>query len=305
MNTPPVTHPIRVFIGYDAAASPEERVGLAIAELRRTHAFERSTVLVESPAGSGYANPTPADVLEIALLGDCATVAVGYGLLPSFLSLDRVAVAAKTQRLLLESVVAEIRALPEQSRPRLLLYGESLGARVQQAALDPAKLTTLGVDSALWVGTPGGRAADRFRAGLLQEPVIVDNPQQLPDPLPTPHPQVWFLEHDGDPVVRFRRDLLHRRPSWLATQPRGRNIPHDMTWAPVVTWLQVLVDTLFATQVRPGDFDSRGHDYRADLGAVVCAAFNLSVPSGGPDRLESTLRALEVARAARIEKVTP
>jgi len=305
MGAAPVADPIRVFIGYDAAASPQERVALAIAELRRTHAFKRGTLLIASPAGSGYANPTPADVLEIALLGNCATVAVGYGLLPSFLSLDRVFLAAETQRLLVESVVAEIRALPEQSRPRLLLYGESLGARVQQAALDPARLSALGVDSALWVGTPGGRAADRFRAGLLQEPVIVDNPQQLPNPLPTPHPQVWFLEHDGDPVVRFRRDLLHRRPDWLASRPRGRNIPPEMTWVPGVTWLQVLVDTLFATQVRPGDFDSRGHDYRADLGAVVCAAFDLSLPSGGADRLESTLRALEVARAARIENVTP
>lgn len=305
MGAAPVADPIRVFIGVDAAASPEERVALAIAELRRTRAFDRSTVLVESPAGSGYANPTPADVLEIALRGDCATVAVGYGLLPSFLSLDRVPLAARTQRLLLDAVLAEINALPTHARPRLLLYGESLGARVQQAAVDPSRIAALGIDSALWVGTPGGTDADVFRAGLAEAPVIVDNPQQLPVPLPTPHPRVWFLEHDGDPVVRFRRDLLHRRPVWLAEEPRGRNIPHTMSWVPGVTWLQVLVDTLFATQVRPGDFDSRGHDYRADLGAVVCAAFDLALPAGGADRLEATLRALEVARAARIEGSTP
>lgn len=305
MGAAPQTEPIRIFIGVDAAASPEERVALAIAELRRTRAFDRTTVLVESPAGSGFANPTPADVLEIALRGDCATVAVGYGLLPSFLSLDRVPRAALTQQLLLQAVMAEIRALPAQSRPRVLLYGESLGARVQQAAIDPSQLSAMGVSSALWVGTPGGKGADAFRAALVDAPVIVDNPQQLPVPLPMPHPMVWFLEHDGDPVVRFRRDLLHRRPAWLSDEPRGRNIPDTMSWVPGVTWLQVLVDTLFATQVRPGDFDSRGHDYRADLGAVVCAAFDLTLPEGGADRLEATLRALEVARAARIDGATP
>jgi uncharacterized membrane protein len=296
----PVSAPIRVFVGWESAATPQARVDLAMAELRRTHAFDRSTLLVQAPAGSGYANPTPVQVLEIATAGDCASVAVGYGLLPSFLSLDRIELATDTQRLLLEAVIAEIASRPVDSRPRLMLYGESLGARVQQRALDPGRLAESGVHSALWVGTPGGLDSDRFRAGLTETPVIVDRPEQLPVPTPVPHPRVWFLEHDGDPVVRLRRDVLYRRPHWLAQSPRGRNVPEGMTWLPLVTWIQVLIDTLFATNVVPGEFDSRGHDYRADLGAVVLAAFDGHLPAGGPQHLEDALRRLEVERAARI-----
>ena len=62
----PMTMPgVRVFVGYDSAGTPEERVALALAELRRTGAYDRSTLLIGAPAGSGYANPTPVDILEI------------------------------------------------------------------------------------------------------------------------------------------------------------------------------------------------------------------------------------------------
>ena len=295
--------PIRVFVGLDAGETPQDRVELAMRELHRLGAFDRSMLLVQAPAGSGYANPTPSDVMEIAMRGDCASVVVGYGLLPSFLSLDRIPMAARTQKLLLDAVMAELVGRPPDRRPRLVLYGESLGARVQQDALDAAGIEESPIDAALWVGTPGGRAADLFRSGLASPPVVLDRPAQLPTPLPRPHPRVWFLEHDGDPVVRLRRDLLHRRPGWLAAGERGRHVPTEMAWTPGLTWLQVLVDTLFATQVKPGDFDSRGHDYRADLGAVVCAAFDLPrdawVDPGAPGRLEEALRELEIERARR------
>jgi uncharacterized membrane protein len=296
-----VAEPIRVFVGVESASSPEQRVDLAIAELRRTGAFARSTIVIGSPAGSGYANPTPVQVVEIATRGDCASVAVGYGLLPSFLSLDRVELASRTQRLLLDAVFTELSDRDATDRPKILLYGESLGARVQQRALQPDELVRRDVHSALWVGTPGGRDSDRFRATLTEPPVIVDRPDQLPHPLPQPHPRVWFLEHDGDPVVRFRRDLLHRRPEWLVQRPRGRHVPDEMRWMPVITWIQVLVDTLFATHVTPGEFDSRGHDYRADLGAVVAAAFDLAFSGEAVERLEAGLRRLEVARAESFE----
>jgi uncharacterized membrane protein len=74
-----------------------------------------------------------------------------------------------------------------------------------------------------------------------------------------------------------------------------------MSWWPVVTWVQVLVDTLFATNIKPGEFDSRGHDYRADLGAVVAAAYDLPLPEGAEGRLEAVLRRLEVERARLVE----
>ena len=297
----PVASPVRVFIGADAAGTVEQRVGLAMTELRRTGAFDRANLIIQGPAGSGYANSFPVDILEVLTRGDSAAVAVGYGLLPSFLSLNKVPVATFTQRLLLDAIHDELRG--RESKPRILLYGESLGAKVQEGAIPggPADLDHYGVAAALYVGTPGGPQSDDFHALCAGESYTVDRPEQLPDPVPSPRPRVWFLEHDGDPVVRFRGDLLTRRPAWLPRDgSRGRNVPEGMAWKPGITWAQALVDTMFATNVKPGLFESRGHDYRADLGAVVTMAYDLPTSPEIADRLETYLRRTEVERAARI-----
>jgi len=295
--------PIRVFIGLDAAPTIDERVDMAMAELRRTGAFDRSRLVIQAPAGTGYANATPVDVVELLTRGDCASVAVGYGLLPSFLSLNRVEIARRTQLALLNAIAEECRS--RTSCPRLLLYGESLGAKVQQAALPGGihDLDRLGIDAALWVGTPGGADYDDAHLAFGPVAVTLDHPEQLPNVLrDLPDPRVWFLEHDGDPVVRFRPDLAYARPAWLSPA-QGRGVPADMAWRLGITWAQVLVDTVFATDVTPGDFQSRGHDYRADLGAVATAAFGLAETDAEPgwaDRLEIRLRELEVRRAERV-----
>ena len=293
--------PIRVFIGVESAPTIAERVRLAMDELRRTGAFDRKYLLIQSPAGTGYANSSPVDVLEILSRGDSAAVAIGYGLLPSFLSLGRRQDAAQTQRELLDAIVAELRDRP--ARPILLLYGESLGAGVQEAAV-PGGLSDLdayGIANALWVGTPGSRTADEFHARCASSSVTMDRAEQVPGDLGEERPRVWFLEHDGDPVVRFRGDLITERPFWLDPHaPRGRNIPESMRWKPGITWAQVLVDVLFATNVQAGQFESIGHDYRADLGAVTTAAFALEASDEVADRLEERLRERELARAARI-----
>ena len=297
----PVTTPVRVFIGAESADTVEQRVGLAMAELRRTGAFDRSVLIVQAPAGSGYANATPADIVEILTLGDCASVAIGYGLLPSFMSLGKVPVAARTQSLLLEAIREELAA--RDHRPRIVLYGESLGAKVQQAAIPagPMDLDEFGVSAALWVGTPGGVAADDFHARCAAESITVDRPAQVPASFAGARPRVWFLEHDGDPVVRFRPEVAWQRPAWLPTDgSRGRNVPAAMVWRPGITWATALVDTLFATNIKPGDFQSLGHDYRADLGTVVPAAYGLPMDDATAARLEEHLRVLEVQRAQRI-----
>lgn len=280
--------PIRIFVGLDAGDSIEDRVGLAISEMNRTHAWDRGTLLVLSPAGTGYANATPVEALEILTKGDCATVVMGYGLLPSFLSLDRTDVGASTQRALLSAIAAH------GFRGRILLYGESLGARVQQRAIEPSEFDNFGIHRALWVGTPGGADASPDVS------VRVDHPNDL-DSRDRP---IWLLEHDADPVVRLSHELAWTRPDWLAPHgPRGRDIPEAMVWRPGVTYAQVLIDTLFATDIRAGDFQSLGHDYRADLAAVTSAAFGFGIDLDRTMRLDALLRQLEIARGARIDGI--
>lgn len=281
-----VADPIRVFIGYDAAPTVEERVALAMAELDRTDAWNRGSLLVLAPAGTGYANSTPVDALEILTRGDCATVVIGYGLLPSFLSMDRTEVGARTQRALLHAIIEH------GFRGRLLLYGESLGAYVQQAAFD--ERIAGHVDRVLWVGTPGGGPMH------LGATVRLDDPRSAP----AGDAGVWLLEHRADPVVRLQGSLAWRRPDWLTSDLEpGRGIPSDMRWYPLLTYAQVIVDTMFATDIRPGDFQRTGHDYRADLAAMTCVAFDFAVDAACLDRLDAHLRSLEAARAARIDGV--
>lgn len=296
------THsPIRVFVSVANADSISSRVSLAMSELIRNKAFDREYILIQAPAGSGYANSTPVDVLELLSGGNCATVSVSYGLLPSFLSLAKVRVAGQTQLELLNAIDRELIGRRNKGKhvPKIILFGESLGARIQQFAipLGSSDLDKYSIFRALWVGTPGGRISDTFHRLCASESVSVDRPEQIPTG--TNH-RVWFLEHDADPVVRFRPDLAWAQPTWLDPElPRGRNIPQEMTWNLGVTWATLLVDTVFATNVRPGEFESLGHDYRADLGAVATAAFGFSssISSEQATSLETLLREIEVARA--------
>lgn len=321
-GTVPVAHPIRIFVGLDAAATPEARVAMAIAEMHRTGAADRRHLLLISPAGTGYANPTPVQALELLSGGDCASIAVAFGVLPSFLSTSRVPLAARTQRLLLAAVAAAV--TDRDSRPRLLLYGESLGATAQVRAL-PAGLADLdryGVTSAVWVGTPGGaeRALRRGQVASLGEGrtrshhrpaeplagvVAFDDPRRSDSSL-VAQPRIWLLEHDDDPVVLLRPDLLWRRPSWLPRAGgRGGELSPGRRWWPVLTWLWVLRATIAAGRVVPGEFTRRGHDYRADLARTVATAYRLPATAETMARCERRLRDGERDRAARIAHPQP
>jgi uncharacterized membrane protein len=219
-------------------------------------------------------------------------------------SRDKLPMAAQTFRMLIDGIAARIEQLPAGARrPRVYLYGESLGAEAAQNALDlPPSLVhrdTARVDNVtagLFVGTPGGPS---LRDDLLHHPATVhaDRWQALPHPLPA-DVQLWFLEHDADPVTRFRRDLIGRRPDWLK-DGRGRNIPPSMRWVPLGTWQQVLLDVAYATQAQSGVFRSLGHDYRADLAHLVAAAF---APQSWElvDRVQAQLADREVTRDRRL-----
>ena len=190
-------------------------------------------------------------------------------------------------------------------RPRLLLYGESLGAKVQQAAVLQASRISIVSVSTQRCGSahPGASTTTMFiERSTPSRSRWIDPSRSMQVLRANPTPRVWFLEHDGDPVVRFRSDLAHTRPTWLSPA-QGRGVPPDMQWRIGVTWAQVLVDTLYATDISPGDFRSHGHDYRADLGAVVTEAFGLAptdAQDGWVDRREIRLRELEVRRAEQV-----
>jgi uncharacterized membrane protein len=66
-----------------------------------------------------------------------------------------------------------------------------------------------------------------------------------------------------------------------------------MAWMPLLTWWQVIFDLTFAAQQQSGVFRSIGHDYRADLAAVLSAVLGAD---GDVDAVSRLLAVREVAR---------
>ena len=51
MGEPALAAPVQVFVGLDSAPTAQERVDLALAEMERTGAFDRSLLVLVSPTG--------------------------------------------------------------------------------------------------------------------------------------------------------------------------------------------------------------------------------------------------------------
>lgn len=125
---------IRVFVGLDTAPTEEERVRLAVEELDRLGAFDRSWLLVVAPTGTGYVNYAAVGSFEFLTRGDSAVVAMQYSLRPSVMSLDRIAEGRQHMRSLLVAIEDRLAARLAGSRPRMMIFGESLGAWTSQDA---------------------------------------------------------------------------------------------------------------------------------------------------------------------------
>jgi uncharacterized membrane protein len=311
MGAAPVAEPVRVFVGYDAAGTAEERVALALAELARTGAYDRSLLIVASPAGTGVTNAVPFETADYLLRGDSAGVAVQYERLPSLLCLHRTGVGGHHHRLLLEGIRDALAERPPSKRPRVVVYGESLGAWAGQNAFlhrGVDGLDELGVERALWVGTPyysgwrrevlGDGAAS---PGAVREVASVLDLRALPSEQRDALRVVLLTQHN-DPVAKLNLDLLVQRPPWL-DEDRPPTVSPRQRYTALITGLQTMVDASNATNPVPGVFRATGHDYRLSLPAVTMEVYRLPRPSPVQwERLMTRLQADEAARAARFRR---
>lgn len=301
MGESPRNDPVRVFIGVDSADSIDERVELAIQELRRTGGFDRSTIIAASPAGTGYVNYITVEATELMARGDVATVAIQYGSLPSMLSMNKVAEASALYAELVARLRAEIDTLDRGIR--LYAYGESLGAQTGQNGIESIwDGTDLPVDGALWVGTPSGTGL--FDQLTTDDGVpVFDRPEQVIEHVDSgePTPPAIYLNHDNDPVASFAPSTFSSMPDWIREADRGRGVNPYQRWLPGIAFWQGLIDTKNAATVVPGEFKSTGHDYRADLARFIRVAYGFEdVTAEHMQRIEERLRASEIERAANI-----
>jgi uncharacterized membrane protein len=125
----PMPSPIRVYVGLNSAPTAEERADLALRELIRVGGFERPVLLLITPTGSGWIDPSALDTVEYLHRGDIASVSAQYSYLNSPLSLlTEAAYGVEMARALFKRIYGHWRTLPAGSRPRLYLHGLSLGA---------------------------------------------------------------------------------------------------------------------------------------------------------------------------------
>jgi uncharacterized membrane protein len=313
MGGPARAEPVQVYVGLDSAPTARERVDLALADMERTGAFDRSLIMLVSPTGTGYVNYVAMAAAQYLARGDVATVTLQYSKRPSPLSLGMIKAAREQNRLLWLRILEQVRARPEP-RPRVVLFGESLGAHTSQDVFlhwGTLGLEVLGIDRALWIGTPYGSGwmrqvtgADRLDVDRDALAVVNDFAQLAAlDPQRRARLRYVLLSHDNDGVTKFGLDLLTTPPRWLGRDrpaplavdggsPRG--IPAGIRWRPITTFFQLLIDMKNA-QV-PGRYRAWAHDYRPDLLRFISEVFDLPASPEQLDRIEAALQAREAVR---------
>jgi uncharacterized membrane protein len=308
--------PIRVYVGLDSAPTEEERVRLAIAELERTGAFDRELLIVVSPTGTGYVNYVTIEAAECMTRGNCATVTLQYSKRPSSLSIDRVWEGRKHFRLLISAIMRELHRRPPDARPRVVVFGESLGAHTSQDAFlhqGTIGLQNAGVERALWIGSPHlskwkaqvfGEPRPDVERELVGEFDTFDEVEAL-GPAARANLRYFFITHGNDAVAYFGPDLLIQRPSWLGDpETRPPRVPKGEKWRTPTSFFQTLIDmknAMGATPADPGEFVASGHDYSGDLARFVREAFGLTCSDEQLERIETALRRWQGLIQAAIE----
>jgi uncharacterized membrane protein len=294
-NGAPAVQPIRAYAGLDSAKDIDATADLAARELLRTGGLQRAVVAVATTTGTGWINEAEASALEYMYNGNTAIVSMQYSFLPSWLSflVDKEN-ARHAGQALFEAVDKLIRQMPEFKRPKLVVFGESLGSFGGEAPFMSLNNVLARTDGALFSGPTFNNTiwtqltAQRDRGSPEWLPIYDDGHNvrfvARPDNLDRPkaewgRPRVVYLQHASDPIAWWTPDLLFHEPDWLR-QKRGYDVLPETHWIPLVTFLQVSADMAVAVDVP----DGHGHIYVANVADAWAAV--LSPPGWTPAKTE-------------------
>lgn len=316
LNGRPAREPIRIYAGLQTADTVEGRVAVLLSELQRTRAYERSLLVVIPTTGTGWIDPVAARAIESMYNGDTALVAMQYSYLPSWISFlaDRQK-SVEAGRAMVDAIHRRWLQWPEEGRPKLALYGESLGAMAGQGAFGYLPdIAEMKFSSVLWVGPPNEsrlwksltvrrdpgtpEVQPRYDNGRTVRFAQASSDAEIAGVAAVPpwgETRVMYLQHPSDPVVWWSPDLLFERPDWLA-EPPGFDRSASMRWYPIVTFLQVSADMAGNVTNSVGVPDGHGHNYGdSQLDGWVAVAAPPGWTAMDTDRVR---RGLEKARAA-------
>ncbi|MTB89520.1 alpha/beta-hydrolase family protein [Aeromicrobium senzhongii] len=284
--------PIRAYAGTAHAEDVEERARLAVDDLERAGGFERANLLVAGTTGSGFIEPSASESFEYLTDGDSAIVSMQYSHLPSWVSflVDQQA-ARHAGRALFDAVYERWSTLPAASRPRLYLFGESLGSFALETAFSGEADLRNRTSGGLFVGPPGFNSLftefreQRDPGSREIEPIFRDGrtvrftndpwSPVIPADRPWDGPHLLYLVHASDPITWWSPDLIWDKPDWLS-EPRGSDVAAAMRWYPIITFWQTSADMAVGMAVPSG----HGHDF---VGEHVAGWASVLQPAGWTD----------------------
>ena len=268
----PAMAPLVVYAGLNSADSAEARAALVLAEMERVGAFRRKLLVIATPTGTGWVDPAAMLPLEVMQGGDVASVSVQYSYLPSWLTLFvDPAYGEETANAVFEAIYGRWRAMPKDERPRLFLFGLSLGSLNSDLASDAYAVLGDPFEGAFWVGPPfasrtwpqlvatrqtgspawlpQARHSGVFRFFTAEDRSQLEAPGWGPV-------KMLYLQYPSDPIVFFETGMWRRKPNWMKS-PLGPGVSPSLTWFPGISFIQLGFDMMTATTVPKG----RGHVY--------------------------------------------
>jgi uncharacterized membrane protein len=303
----PALTPIRVYAGLGTADSVEERARLALEELKRVGGFERSILVVITPTGTGWVDPSAMAPLEYLHNGDVASIAMQYSYLSSPLSLlIEPGYGAEAARALFSVVYGYWTTLPKDRRPKFYLQGLSLGSLNSERSTSLFEILADPIQGAVWSGPPfantiwsrvtAGRNAGspawlpRFRDGSMFR--FMNQDGIVPADAPWGPMRIVYLQYASDATTFFDPHYAYLRPDWM-NAPRGPDVSPQLQWFPVVTMLQLAVDMMLANATPMG----YGHVFAPEH--YLDAWLAVTAPQGWtPDRI-AKLKQLLIKRSGR------
>jgi uncharacterized membrane protein len=245
-----------------SADTADQRAKLALQELKRTGAFERSILIIIVPTGTGMIDPAALDPVEYLHRGNVASVAMQYSYLASWLSLlVEPDYGAETGDALFQEVYTYWSSLPRDVRPKLYLHGLSLGAMNSEQSANLYDVVADPFQGALWSGPPfasrtwrsvtDGRNSGspewlpRFRNSSIFRFTNQNDALDIPDAEWGPI-RIVYLQYASDPITFFDVATLYREPDWMK-EPRGPDVSEQVRWYPLITMLQLTFDMAIAT----------------------------------------------------------
>jgi uncharacterized membrane protein len=187
-------------------------------------------------------------------------------------------------------------AMAAESRPKLLIFGESLGTYGTEKTFGTAENMVAGADGILLEGPTFANpihqrlTAERADGTPVWDPSYPALPIEFANraselrELTGPPPKVVYMQNSSDPVVWCSPSLLWHRPQWLRGE-RGPDVTPSMHWYPLITFWQTAVDLIFANKVPIG----HGHVYKS---GTVDGWAALAAPPGWSTADTVRLRAL-------------